>query len=603
MHNNRIIFIFAMMLSFAECAWSVDDKQIQNIEFTHTPVPSTAIEYASTYTKSKVIVNYRDGSSNSFPLSYHKLFGVKDKINGNPYAAGQLYSSDGSAIMDPFNKPVIAEAPDGNSLLNVAGKLYLVTHYEYDWLLSDGSQVRNKPNWYSRMPMGMTLTTLSQVGDQLKAVSQRPIDFSTVGGLYIPCFASQTPWNTHLGSEENYDIDARRVELKKDRSLAGMNALYFKSKKTANPYHYGVIPEVTVHKDGRTTVVKHHAMGRATWEMGKVMGDERTVYLGSDGTNQPLIMFVAKNKQDLSEGSIYAAKWKQTSASKGGSATLSWIKLGTSTNKKIKKLAGNIQFSDMFAWSGKPKSGYQAILANGNKVEYLKLNKKQETAAAFLETIRYAALRGATTEFNKMEGVAVNEKDKKVYIAMSRIRKGMLKTINTPADDIDLDEIKAGAVYELAVSTGQKDTDGNLINSDYVATTMQALVVGKDISQDEAGNTASVDRIANPDNIFFSEKMRVLFIGEDSNYHVNNFLWAYHVDTGKLARILSAVAGSEVTGLQVVENINGHSYIMSNAQHQGDFINTMDLGLKEKIAPMIDRFDAPVGYLSGLPSF
>ena len=53
------------------------------------------------------------------------------------------------------------------------------------------------------------------------------------------------------------------------------------------------------------------------------------------------------------------------------------------------------------------------------KVEYLKLKPGKEKAAAFLETRRYAAMLGATTEFNKMEGVTLNDKDNKVYIAMS----------------------------------------------------------------------------------------------------------------------------------------------------------------------------------------
>ncbi len=39
------------------------------------------------------------------------------------------------------------------------------------------------------------------------------------------------------------------------------------------------------------------------------------------------------------------------------------------------------------------------------------------------------------------------------------------------------------------------------------------------------GNTAAVDKIANPDNLKFSEAMRTLFIGDDSGTHINNFLW------------------------------------------------------------------------------
>src|SRR5256885_7500598 len=46
---------------------------------------------------------------------------------------------------------------------------------------------------------------------------------------------------------------------------------------------------------------------------------------------------------------------------------------------------------------------------------------------------------------------------------------------------------------------------------------------GEDISADALGNTGNPNKICNPDNLKFSEKMRTLFIGEDSGQHVNNF--------------------------------------------------------------------------------
>ena len=67
----------------------------------------------------------------------------------------------------------------------------------------------------------------------------------------------------------------------------------------------------------------------------------------------------------------------------------------------------------------------------------------------------------------------------------------------------------------------------------------KALLVGEDIAADALGNLANPDKIGNPDNLKFSEKLRTLFIGEDSGYHVNNFLWAYNVDTKALARVMS----------------------------------------------------------------
>lgn len=60
-------------------------------------------------------------------------------------------------------------------------------------------------------------------------------------------------------------------------------------------------------------------------------------------------------------------------------------------------------------------------------------------------------------------------------------------------------------------------------------------------------------------------------------------------------------ASAESTGLRVVENLNGHAYIMSNAQHYGDFPSSINADLKAQLTPVIDRFDAPVGYIGGIP--
>ena len=80
----------------------------------------------------------------------------------------------------------------------------------------------------------------------------------------------------------------------------------------------------------------------------------------------------------------------------------------------------------------------------------------KEKAAAFLETRRYAAMLGATTEFNKMEGVTLNAKDSKVYIAMSYQNGSMEKDTTGPADDIQLPKISAGVTYQLDLKNGSK---------------------------------------------------------------------------------------------------------------------------------------------------
>jgi hypothetical protein len=127
--------------------------RVASLAFTETPVPITPEEMTATYTRSLAQVIYADGRVEQRPLTYRTLFGVKDEVaevKGRKYPAGQLYDRHMEPLLDPMGKPLVAETPDGNSLLQVDGRLFLVTHYEYDWLLSDGSEARTAPGWYSR---------------------------------------------------------------------------------------------------------------------------------------------------------------------------------------------------------------------------------------------------------------------------------------------------------------------------------------------------------------------------------------------------------------------------------------------------------------------
>jgi hypothetical protein len=607
-------------LGLAACGSDDDDDQpvstaLRSVEFTETPAPATTDEIAKTYTRSAVKMTYTDGRVQEFPLSYNVLFSVKDpvaEVGGKKHPAGQLYNYKMEPLLDPQGGPLVAETPDANSLLNVGGKLFLVTHYEYDWILSDGSTAWTAPGWYSRAPMSMTLSDIAQAGDgRLTASKVRPIDFSGVNGIWIACFGSQTPWNTHLGSEEDYDLIYNPLDSKNygttTAGLKAMRELYFKGEREANPYHYGFIPEVTIKADGSTGVVKHYAMSRGTWEVAKLMPDGRTAYLGDDGAYVQMTMFVADKYGDLSAGTIYTAKWNQTSDQNGGSADMSWIRLGHGTDAEIKALAETLTFNDIFnavaPSEGQCPAGYKRVRAGSASDECLALKPGMEKAAAFLETRRYTALLGGTTEWTKMEGIAVNGKDKKLYMAMSRIETSMRSDPTEPTDHIKLPENKAGATYTLDLKSGIKDSQGNAIDSEWVAVRMyvEPKLLGKPISADARGNIADVNSIANTDNVFFSEKMRTLFIGEDSGMHINNFVWAYNVDTQKLTRIMSLTAGAESTGMQVIENLNGHAYIMSNAQHLGDFPSTINADLKTQLTPLIDKFYAPVGYIGGIP--
>ena len=595
---------------------------ITSVQFNGMKTPATIQDMVKTYTTASVDVKYSNGKTKNYPLSYKRLFKSEDKIasnNGEYIAAGTPIDFFGDPIVDKSipGKPTnfLSDSPDSNSLLNpIDGQLYMVTHYEYQTLDAAGQSA------YGIVPASMSLSKMEQdkKTGELKAKEVKKIDFSTVNGLWIPCNGSLSPWNTHLGSEE-YEPDARQFETDPKSSARisteSFAQLYWGDKAKANPYFYGFIPEIKVTKDGEANVTKHYSIGRFSHELMKMMPDKRTAFFGDDGSYTGLFMYVADKEADLTAGTLYAAKFKQTGTQNGGSGNLEWIKLGHATDKEIKKIIySGIKFSDIFETSDTPKDGFKAIKQYSyGKTEYLKLKPGMEKAAAFLESRRYAAMLGATTEFNKMEGVTLNAKDKKVYIAISDQSKGMEKDASgkDPADDIQLPKIKAGATYELNLMGGQQDSDKNVINSSYVATTMSGLVVGEDLaSADSYGNTASVDKVANTDNLSYSEAMRTLFIGEDSSMHTNNFVWAYNVDTKKLSRILSIPAGAEATGLFAADDRNGFSYIMTNFQHPGDELDNFPITAvsKDELKKAMDKEigidkTGGIGYISGLPSF
>lgn len=111
------------------------------------------------------------------------------------------------------------------------------------------------------------------------------------------------------------------------------------------------------------------------------------------------------------------------------------------------------------------------------------------------------------------------------------------------------------------------------------------------------------ERIANPDNIKYSAGMRTLFVGEDSGNHLNNFLWALNLDSGQLTRLLSAPAGGQHTGLQVVPALGGHAYIMGNIQHPGaaNDLRQYPDAIRVELRKRIDQRGS-IGYLGGLPA-
>ena len=638
------------------------------VKFNASSNPSTVAQRASIFTDATIDITYSDRTvKTAQALSFVELFRTGDTLtqppaagNGKIIAAGYTRPDGVTPILDTDGKQMFSDCVDGQSLIKLANPsvpgvdgntLFLVTQYEYKSINVAGAAI------YGTLPCPMTITTLEQ-NTQTGALSvkyQYKVPTISVHGLWITCGGSLSPWNTHLSSEE-YEPDAWLVMLRKTKgsALTSSELTTWKASQvtkanaslsrffefsrntldtastpeantTANPYHYGHLPEVTVHPDGTGSIQKHYCLGRISRELVEVMPDNKTVLMGDDYTGGALFMFIANTAGDLSAGTLYGAKMTQTSADSGGTFTLRWVKLGSASSKEIKALADSLSPKDILdvRFTDPSDSAYTKLALDGWGYQWVKVQPAQAKAAAFLETHRYAAIAGVTMELTKLEGVAVNAKDKLAYFAMSRIETTMLAgpeqaaTTRPDVDDIQLAALRPGAVYAARLNGGQSDSDGQAISSAWVPTDFYVPkgLLGENMATDADGNNANILKISQPDNVKFSETMRTLFVGEDGSGHLNNYVWAYNVDTQQLSKLLSTPAGAECTGLQAVDNINGFAYLMSGFQHAGDLsynatTGTGSLNGKTVPADLMSAISSnwggikqksAVGYVKGLP--
>lgn len=588
--------------------------------FTSMPAPTlaNAAAMATTSVGSTLNLSFSDSTQQSYKLSYQPFFVTGDLVSdgkGGKVLSGGYYDINNKPIMDTTvagkDRQYFSDSPDGTSLLTVpnasvpgvkGNAVFAVVQFEYTTWAQDGVT-----GMYGKLPSPIAVLSLDQDPNtgKLSLVKYHNVDTSSVNGLWITCGASLSPWGTHLSSEE-YEPNAFTAAT--DAQFKAFSKNLYGSETAANPYHYGHMPEVTVNADGTASIKKHYNLGRISHELVQVMPDNRTVLMGDDATNSGYFVFVADKEKDLSSGTLYVAKVGAGFSidPAAAAAPLTWIKLGSATSAEIKALADKLKPTDiMSVVSTDPQDAtYTKVNANG-KTEWIKVNAGMEKAAAFLETHRYASLVGASMGFSKMEGTTVNIKDKVAYSALQNCIASMVagNAYNTVGNGISIPKLlNAGVVMALNLKGGQKDTTGAAIVSEWMPVDTKALISGEDITADALGNTANPDKIANPDNLKFSESLRTLFIGEDSSQHVNNFLWAYNIDTKVLSRIMSIPAGGESTGLHAVDELNGWTYIMSNFQHAGDWLG-IHSNVKTTLDPLIkanykDKFGAAVGYLT-----
>ena len=618
----------------------VNSNTVTGVEFIGMDVPTTVADMATTTVKSKLKATLQDGTTKPYDLVYNKIFNtgeVVPKTGGGTILSGGYFDIHDAPIMDTSTANVrqfFSDCPDGTSLLTVpnakvagvANPVFAVVQFEYTTKdLANRRDSKGKltaeSNMYGKLPSPIAVLTFNQnlQTGELTFISYSNVDTRNAHGLWITCGASLSPWGTHLSSEE-YEPNGLITNNgnNSDPQFAAYSKYLYGSETAANAYNYGHLPEIIVNKDGTGRCIKHYCMGRLSHELIQVMPDKRTCLMGNDATNAGIFMFVAHRPADLSSGALYVAKVTQKSAAgdKLGDFGVNWIKLGSATSAEIEAMVkNNIKLSDFMDVKTSDPSDptYSKIMYNGtaNWIKMLSNSAFAHKAAAFLETQRYASLMGASMAFTKNEGTTVDVTSKKAYSAISYQYKSMLAGDKTNLSNygINVGKLEAGGVYTHDLVSGQKDTAGNAIASDWVANHMYltADLAGEDLAAaDSFGNMANPNKIANPDNLKYSQAFKTLFIGEDSGMHLNNCLWAYNTQTRTLSRLLSTPAGAESTGLHAIDEINGFTYIMSNFQHPGDELEKYEKALGGTYGSLINAINTNyngsyaggVGYLA-----
>ena len=654
-----LCMIFSVFALFSCSGGDGEMPTVVSLEFDNLPLPANAEEEKQMRISPFVTVTYSDGMVRRLQLAYHQLFKTGD-MDSQGNAAGLLLDVNGAPIKYPDGSMRFSVQQDATAYFKRGDKYYMLQHFESS-------------------PGAVYLVDLQLNADgRLIPTKYRNVDFSKVGGTVINCSAQKSPWDTFLSAEEDYYFSAYHFDpvtsafnaqhiAHCERDANGNLTGKYKAPSFApsadfgwwckafvkplihdylknsnfNPYNYGYMVEIVVDSNGNPSIpknLKHYVMGKFTPEVAVVTPDNRTAYMLDDGSYTAMFMFVADKEKDLSSGSLYIAKAKQLSPDNtdGGEFEINWIKLGTSTNEKIKSFIDKgVVMSDIFdiADPSNCPSGYTKMNTydtadaktpmcirlrdgSGGTTISAKFANADEvrTAAAFLHPRQYGVLLGGTTEFSKGEGVTYNFDKNLFYLVMSRVEESMTtgKGTKSDQDDIRLKENRCGVIYEATFGDA-KELSGAAINSNYVIRKMAALIIGKRAGTSDPGadkNYCDVNTVANPDNALYVGK-NLLLIAEDSGFHYNNMMWAYNTQTKKLTRIATVPPGAEVTGAFGHINIGDKKYIAFNAQHPYGESRRNAAG--QTVMPSVEsievenlkdeKYKGIAGYIFGLPAW
>ncbi|MFT5593075.1 MAG: secreted PhoX family phosphatase [Oceanicoccus sp.] len=463
---------------------------------------------------------------------YQVIAQTGDTFSGGlPNGLGVIYDKDGTA-------PVVTiDDPDFNGFIQTSNNEgYLFTNWE------------SIPGGMSRLKL-----TKTNAGWEVNSTDVMMLDFG-MWGTIANCFGSVSPWGTPLTSEEwgNFgdathlwdDLSATDKYGNRDALKAYMDPTNASPNVVPNTYRLHYIVEIENPTSATPTPIKRYAMGRFEHENAIVMPDRKTVYLSQDDTDGVMYKFVADSAEDLSKGTLYAAKLTQDIGSNEPSTTgfnITWIALAYGNDTQIESWVaeydaveyhngGHTSYltdSDATAWAA-GNANYPTIANGGGKVT---AESVMDDRIAFLESRKAARAKGATAEWKKLEGIYINQKraeeavegtdliagevvtDAYVYFAISYLTSGLIDSVG----DVQLSaRVKdCGGVYRMK------------LEANYDVSRIEPVLMGSTYRSSLSGaERCDVNGLSQPDNVIVMDDGRIL-LGEDG-FQENNTLWLYN---------------------------------------------------------------------------
>ncbi|HIF16175.1 MAG TPA: DUF839 domain-containing protein [Candidatus Poseidoniales archaeon] len=457
-------------------------------------LPSSVPELASSSSESDIWHGIRTSYGD-----YQVLLQSGDAFSEGGVAGGIYAADDGNQIF-------ISEKPDYNAFvpLNANGSRgYLYTAWE------------ERPAGISQLEIEWNTTSA-----EWDVLGGMMLDLSSVNGGWVFCFGSMSPWGTPLLSEELYFSDTQDWNDEAYYYHYDQERLEDYLGYYPNPYDYGYIMEIENPVTTEPNFIKHFAMGRFSHENAQVMPDERTVYLSDDGYDTVLFKFVADAAEDLSSGTLYAARVTQDDSSDSATTgfDVEWMEMASSSNSDIQNWIDEydgITTEDFIAGQNSYITDEEIRdWAEGRLNDDLNgdgtIGSAADDRVAFLESRKAAAALGASDEWNKMEGVGFNPNAPDyLYLAMSDIRNDM----SDGQGDIDVTQNRCGIVYRMTL-----DDEWNVDR-------IEPVISGGPYTS-SATYECDVNNLAGPDNLLVLDDGRVL-IGEDTGKHESNMVWLW----------------------------------------------------------------------------